>query len=88
MSHSHIIRAWKDEEYRLSLSAAERAQLPENPAGLIELDDASLTGVAAGLLTLDLICESIRRCTFGDDCPFLIYTICGSIVIVCCFPAV
>src|SRR5919199_996646 len=39
MSHIDIIRAWKDEEYRASLSEAELAQLPENPAGLIEIAD-------------------------------------------------
>lgn len=39
MSHIDIIRAWKDEDYRASLSDAERAQLPENPAGLMELTD-------------------------------------------------
>jgi mersacidin/lichenicidin family type 2 lantibiotic len=40
-----IIRAWKDDEYRLSLSDAERALLPANPAGTIDLDDAELGGV-------------------------------------------
>jgi len=48
MSHLDIIRAWKDEEYRLSLSTAERAALPDNPAGLIELTDADLGVVAGG----------------------------------------
>src|SRR5207245_4107116 len=42
----NIIRAWKDEEYRLSLSAAERALLPDNPAGLIELTDTDLEQIA------------------------------------------
>jgi mersacidin/lichenicidin family type 2 lantibiotic len=37
MSNEDIIRAWKDEEYRNSLSEEHRAQLPENPAGLIVL---------------------------------------------------
>lgn len=37
-----IIRAWKDETYRQSLSPEDLAQLPENPAGLIELTDADL----------------------------------------------
>jgi mersacidin/lichenicidin family type 2 lantibiotic len=37
-----IVRAWKDEEYRLSLSEEERAQLPPHPAGMIELDEAQL----------------------------------------------
>lgn len=45
MSHVNIIRAWKDEEYRNSLSEAERASLPENPAGLIDLGEADLDSV-------------------------------------------
>ena len=43
-----IIRAWKDEEYRNSLSEAERAALPEHPAGLIALTDEALGAVAGG----------------------------------------
>jgi mersacidin/lichenicidin family type 2 lantibiotic len=53
MSHLDIIRAWKDEEYRLSLSDAERTQLPDNPAGLIELTDAQLGAVAGGHTPID-----------------------------------
>jgi len=48
MSKVSIIRAWKDEAYRLSLSVAERALVPANPAGAIELQDAELDGVSAG----------------------------------------
>lgn len=48
MSHENIIRAWKDAEYRMSLSEEERAQLPENPAGLIELIDAQMSMVGGG----------------------------------------
>ena len=47
-----IIRAWKDEEYRLSLSEEQRALLPEHPAGLIELTDLELGAVAGGALPL------------------------------------
>jgi mersacidin/lichenicidin family type 2 lantibiotic len=50
MSNSKTIRAWKDPEYRASLSAEELALLPENPAGLIELTDAALGEVAGGLI--------------------------------------
>jgi mersacidin/lichenicidin family type 2 lantibiotic len=42
MSHRDIIRAWKDAEFRSSLSEAERAMLPANPAGAIELADSEL----------------------------------------------
>jgi mersacidin/lichenicidin family type 2 lantibiotic len=48
MSTLDIIRAWRDEEYRLSLDETERAMLPAHPAGLIELTDADLDLVAGG----------------------------------------
>ena len=40
-----IVRAWKDETYRASLSSEEQAMLPENPAGALELSDAELETV-------------------------------------------
>src|ERR687883_226924 len=43
-----VIRAWKDEEYRLSLSEAERALLPSHPAGRIELAEAELDAAVGG----------------------------------------
>jgi mersacidin/lichenicidin family type 2 lantibiotic len=43
MSTLGIIRAWKDEEYRLSLD-----EMPAHPAGLVELTDADLEQVAGG----------------------------------------
>jgi len=45
MSKLDIIRAWTDPDYRLSLTDAQRNQLPEHPAGLVELDDIDLKGV-------------------------------------------
>ena len=42
---SNIVRAWKDETYRQSLSVEEQATLPANPAGEVELTDAALEGV-------------------------------------------
>jgi mersacidin/lichenicidin family type 2 lantibiotic len=50
MSNINIIRAWKDADYRNSLSEAERAALPANPAGIIELTDAELCGASGGQL--------------------------------------
>ena len=35
-----IIKAWKDEEYRDTLTADQRALMPKHPAGDIELGDA------------------------------------------------
>jgi len=48
MSPDEIIRAWKDEEYLAMLSASERATLPEDPAGAIELSDRDLGDVNGG----------------------------------------
>ena len=48
MSTLDIIRAWKDAEYRLSLSAEQQALLPAHPAGLIALTDAELDAAVGG----------------------------------------
>jgi mersacidin/lichenicidin family type 2 lantibiotic len=50
MSPNEVIRAWKDPAYRNSLNEAERAALPANPAGSIELSDADLGKVAGGIV--------------------------------------
>ena len=64
MSKVNIIRAWKDEAYRLSLSAQERALVPANPAGAIELDDSQLDDVSGGTGTFDGCCTEggFSRC--------------------------
>jgi mersacidin/lichenicidin family type 2 lantibiotic len=82
MTKEQIIQAWKDEEYRSSLAAAERALLPENPAGIIELTDEEI-GLATGAMpTGGWICFAISvsteafscfpSCdgTIGGTCPF------------------
>jgi len=48
MSPLDIIRAWKDEDYRLSLTDAQRAMLPSSPVGLIELSDIDMSTLAGG----------------------------------------
>jgi len=69
MTTKNIIRAWKDPEYRNSLSASERASLPAHPTGLIVLGDAELEDVAGGLinptyrgscLTVEVTCPDPR----------------------------
>ncbi len=57
MSITDIIRAWKDEEYRSSLSLEEQAQLPANPAGQIELNAATLSQVVGGKTYSELSCH-------------------------------
>ena len=41
MSKLNVIRTWKDEEYRASLSAAERAGAPPNPAGALGISSVT-----------------------------------------------
>jgi mersacidin/lichenicidin family type 2 lantibiotic len=43
-----IVRAWKDEDYRLSLSDPQLSSLPASPVGEIELSDADLEAVYGG----------------------------------------
>jgi mersacidin/lichenicidin family type 2 lantibiotic len=55
MTERQIVRAWKDEDYRRSLTEAELSALPENPAGIVELDERSQGEVDGGSLTDALI---------------------------------
>jgi mersacidin/lichenicidin family type 2 lantibiotic len=57
-----VVRAWRDEEYRNSLTEQEQASLPENPAGLAMVDDTALRS-ATGAVTLH--CGGT---TFVDSC--------------------
>jgi len=60
MAKVDIIRAWTDEEYRLSLTEAERALVPENPAGGIELEEEEMKSfVGSGRHTV-----TFPRCCF------------------------
>ncbi|HEY9634723.1 MAG TPA: mersacidin/lichenicidin family type 2 lantibiotic [Coleofasciculaceae cyanobacterium] len=68
MSNEHIIRAWKDAEYRMSLSEEERAQLPENPAGLIELTDAEMGFIGGGYDNNTVTVNGQVCCSSGDMC--------------------
>ncbi|MBD2328721.1 mersacidin/lichenicidin family type 2 lantibiotic [Alkalinema sp. FACHB-956] len=60
MSQENIIRAWKDADFRNSLSTKERALLPQDPAGMIELSDTDLKHVGGGAK----LCEP----TWGPVC--------------------
>ena len=68
MSKEDIVRAWKDAEYRQSLSIEEQARLPEHPAGAIDLADEDLHQVAGGASTLlfTVLCDF---CTELHICP-------------------
>lgn len=54
MSTEHIIRAWRDEEYREALSAEQSELLPESPIGAIELSEHELAEAEGGFQTWTL----------------------------------
>lgn len=73
MSNVDVIRAWKDEEYRLSLSETQLAMLPDNPAGLVELSNpfaGDLGGVlfTEQVVTQCLTCVTLCVPTFVASC--------------------
>ena len=82
MTTEETIKAWKNDQYRHTLTSAQRAALPVHPAGVVELDEALLTEVTGAdassyylACTLWLICGP--RLTVGYNtegcCPMTIY---------------
>jgi len=79
MSQQNVIRAWKDEEYRESLSAAERDGIPPNPAGALGIlpteqnDVDGPPGSWLGCISRDWVPCSLMMCpTYlapGIICP-------------------
>jgi mersacidin/lichenicidin family type 2 lantibiotic len=67
MSKIDIVRAWKDEDYRLSLTEAQRASLPANPAGAIELTEGELDAIAGGSTTA--LCTSSNATLCSQKAP-------------------
>lgn len=50
-----IERAWKDPEYRKSLTAEEQAMLPPNPTGPAPTSEEELDKVVGGLLAISTV---------------------------------
>lgn len=72
MSNIDIARAWKDEEYRNSLTEEQKKQLPENPAGEAEISEEDLGKVSGGQRpeTAETYCGSKCKNTSGSCNPF------------------
>jgi mersacidin/lichenicidin family type 2 lantibiotic len=69
MKKEHVIRAWRDPEYRASLSEAERAALPDHPAALIELGETELgRPAAAAAVPPKTYTRSTAVYSYGCDC--------------------
>ena len=75
MSNMDIVRAWKDAEYRQSLSAEDQALLPEHPAGAIELAEEELDQVAGGLQTNETFQCCLTVVSVCGYCTFIYHCI-------------
>jgi mersacidin/lichenicidin family type 2 lantibiotic len=67
MSNEDVIRAWKDEDYCSSLSQERRSQLPDNPAGAIDLSEKEMEIIAGGRINL----SRVTHCPENDSYPCL-----------------
>ena len=73
MSKLDIVRAWKDEDYCESLSDKQRALLPQNPAGVVELKDEDLLQAEGGTtFSITLGCDSLVLCPYTLGCTITI----------------
>lgn len=79
METEQIIRSWKDEEYRMSLSDAELALIPGDPAALVELSDEDLAAIDGGTNSSSTITSSIP-CVIASSVPCAIASITVSAV--------
>ena len=58
----NIIRAWKDAEYRKTLSAEELALMPENPVGILELSEEESSDIMGGNGGSNTCCQNLSIC--------------------------
>lgn len=76
MSNVDVIRAWKDQVYRESLTPEQWAVLPANPAGMVELSDSDLGAAdVAGADTWHA--ASMGCCDFLTQVTCIGFTACG-----------
>jgi mersacidin/lichenicidin family type 2 lantibiotic len=66
MKKLDVARAWRDEDYYLSLTEAERASLPDNPAAAIAVGESDLRVVSAGIQSPVIVCTRTSICS---PCP-------------------
>jgi mersacidin/lichenicidin family type 2 lantibiotic len=68
MSTLETIRAWKDEDYRLSLSEGSLAQLAEHPSGKVEFIKEKETDVFNATLASQTCHPTVIMSTDYDCC--------------------
>ena len=70
-----IVRAWKDAQYRESLSSEELALVPANPAGEVELVEEDLLSVMGGGGS-ETCCQQLSVCVNTVGCSVLCSVVC------------
>ena len=56
LSGVDVVRAWKDSEYKFSLTGEQQSALPEAPANLDDLSDEELEEIAGGTIIITAYC--------------------------------
>lgn len=72
MKKIDVVRAWRDEEYRNSLTPEELASLPESPAGLAVVQDSVLRSVTGGCGVHSSGCQTTKYTSCvapNEQCP-------------------
>ncbi len=67
MKTDEVVRAWKDEDYRDTLTGENQARLPKHPAGVIEFEQPELedeTAFKGGKLTSGGSCKTVHKNCF------------------------
>ena len=71
-----LARAWRDQDYYLSLTEEERASLGAHPAGMLALEDVVLKSITGGCSTVGV--HDYFECTEEEEtvsvCPPLYCT--------------
>lgn len=69
MKKEQILNAWKNPDYRRSLSQEELAKLPEHPSAPMQsIDDEALQSIAGGCCEPGPPSFCTQNCTGGTTC--------------------
>ncbi|GCE22204.1 mersacidin/lichenicidin family type 2 lantibiotic [Dictyobacter kobayashii] len=67
-NYEKIFKAWKDPAFRASLSPEEQGELPETPAGFLDLSEEEQDGLVGGT-TVVIVCTTVPSlCARGTLC--------------------
>lgn len=68
MTEATIIQAWKNPQFRQSLSAAELASLPANPAGSMMFERSEMSAEGGRMLVPShVVCSTLCPSLFCSD---------------------